>query len=954
MRSTRRILSFLLAAAMITACFAANVFAASAGNSIFSDVTDSDSYVTAVGTLNGLGVINGYEDGTFRPLQNVTRAEFTAMLMRTLNFGSLGSTSAANLPFTDIDDNDSDINWSIPNINTAYDKGIINGYEDGTFRPNDDVAYEEAVKMIVCTLGYTDIDISGTPWYGQYIAQANKLGILSGASSLGAAETPASRACIAQMLYDSLDVNIVEQGSITKKTILSDYLGYAKNTGIISSDGITSMDSPDVDLNSNEVQIRAYEESTGLYETYTYKTSNDSLKNYLGHQIEFYYKSNGSTRTLMLYVLKQNKVLDINASLIEEGSSSSSQVKYYKSADDNTLSTITLNSDNVVIYNGKLYGSNASSSRFDVSMIPKVGTVSFIDSDADDRYDLVNIQGYEIYYVSSKVASEYYIVDDLTRTGDDKKLYLDVEDGTIETTIVNSSGSTMEYSSIATGSIICLARSQNTIGKQVQKAVVLTNTVSGTITGTGKDSVTISGKEYKYSNAAPWMPGNSGTLSEPALEDSGVYCLDINGDIVAYKKNAVTENVYYGYIMGIVDPQSSFDDEKIVRILNQNGSEATINLTKSTKIDGQSYSSVSDLVDALRSSARLQNQDPDASNVSVHQMIKYTTKVSSGSTILDKIYTAAASSSGSEVVSDELHLYSAVTGADDMKYNITSKQLTGNGVTVNISNAIVFIVPSARNDYDGYKKSTLASTFKSGQSYNVDVFDVSKTNYAQVVVCYGVNASTDVDSLSPVNVISEDVANEINPDTNTSMPYLRGYSALYSNAKGTLEAWNSSESTWTPKLGDIFRAGTDRDGNMKILEENVIYSVDRSDNEFGVLSPSNPASFYSAECAIIMGSVVAVDDNAIAIIPEKLGDGDVVEDITSKSYSFSISDFSGARIVKYDTSGKKLQVNDVSSEYEGIIKGLVTYEDGVSNPTKVMLYMYDSKVRLFCILGENI
>ena len=193
MGRTKRFLAFLLTVSMIAACIAVNVSAAeestasaaTTGNSIFSDVKDSDSYVTAVGMLNGLGVIKGYGDGTFRPLQNVTRAEFTAMLMRTLNYGSLGSTSAANLPFTDIDDNNSDINWAIPNINTAYDKGIINGYEDGTFRPNDNVAYEEAIKMIVCTLGYTNIDASGTPWYGQYIAQANKLGILAQASSLG-------------------------------------------------------------------------------------------------------------------------------------------------------------------------------------------------------------------------------------------------------------------------------------------------------------------------------------------------------------------------------------------------------------------------------------------------------------------------------------------------------------------------------------------------------------------------------------------------------------------------------------------------------------------------------------------------------------------------------------------------------------------------------------------------
>lgn len=956
MGRTKRFLAFLLTVSMIAACIAVNVSAAeestasaaTTGNSIFSDVKDSDSYVTAVGMLNGLGVIKGYEDGTFRPLQNVTRAEFTAMLMRTLNYGSLGSTSAANLPFTDIDDNNSDINWAIPNINTAYDKGIINGYEDGTFRPNDNVAYEEAVKMIVCTLGYTNIDASGTPWYGQYIAQANKLGILAQASSLGQTETPASRACIAQLLYDSLDVNIVERDNLTKKTILSDYLGYTKNTGIVSSDGVTGLDTPDVDLNKNEVQIRAYEESTGLYETYTYKTSDDSLKKYLGYQIEFYYKNDGTVRNLALYVLKENDITEINASLIEEGSSNNTQIKYYKSSSDNALSTVNLSSENIVIYNGKLYGNSAAASRFTKDMLPKVGKISLIDSDSDNRYDIINIESYEIYYVSSKVGSdEYYIVDDLTRTGEDKKLYLDVEDGAIDTTIVNASGTKIDFSSIAVGNIICLAKSHNTAGTKVQKAVVLSNSVSGTVSGTGKDSITINGKEYKYSNGAPWMSGNSGTLAEPELDDSGVYCLDINGDVVAYKKNATTENINYGYIMGTSDPKGSFDDEKLVRILNQNGSEVMLTLNSNTKINGKAYS-VSGAMDELKSSASMQNQDKDASGVSVQQLIKYTTKVSSGTTVLDKVYTAEAVSSGSDAVNDKLTFYDKVDGSVDMKYNSSSKQLSGNGTSVNVSRAVVLVVPSVRGDFDSYKKSTVSNTFRNNGTYHVEVFDISKTGYAQVIVCYGDNASSIVDAYSAVNIIAEDISKEINPDTNTTMQYIKGYSVLYTNPKAELASWVARGSGWTPQLGDIFRAGTDKDGNLKIEEKNVLYSVD-GNNTFGVISPSNKSNFYSSECAILLGSVIAVDDNAISVIDEELSKDDDV-DVSGKGYSFSISDFSGARVVKYDTSGKNLQVKDVSSDYEGTLRGLVPYEYEVSDPSKVLIYMYDGRVKTICIL----
>lgn len=964
MGRTKRFLALLLAISMIATCVAFNVFAAdgdanntavkSNGNSTFSDVKDSDSYVTAVGMLSSLGVIKGYEDGTFRPLQNVTRAEFTAMLMRTLNYGSLGSTSAANLPFTDIDDNDTSINWAIPNINTAYDKGIINGYEDKTFRPNANVSYEEAVKMIVCTLGYTNIDVSGTPWYGQFIAQANKLGILAQASALGATETPASRACIAQLLYDSLDVNIVERDTVTQKTILSDYLGYTKNTGVISSDGITSLDSPDVDLNKNEVQIRAYEKSTGLNETHTYKTDDNSLKNYLGYQIEFYYKDNGSTRTLALFVLKQNDVMEINASLIEKGSSTASQIKYYKTSDANVLSEINLGGDNIVIYNGKLYGNSASESKFKKEMLPEVGTVALIDSDSDNRYDIIKITSYEIYYVSSKVNDEKYIVDDLTKTGESKKLYLDVDDGTTETTITNVSGNTVEFSSIAAGNIVCVAKSHNTKGTKVQKAIVVTNSVSGTISGTGKDSVTINGKKYDYSKAAPWMLGNN-ILVQPELDDSGTYYLDINGDIVAYKKKATTENINYGYIMGISTPKGSFDDEKTLRLINQNGSEVMYNITTSTKIDGRAYSSVSNAVDALITSAAVQNKD-SGNNATIQQLIKYTTRTSSGSTIIDKIYTAEPVRVGSDVVNDSLTIYDPIDASMNMTYNAASKLLSASGASVNISKAIVFVVPTDRSDYDSYKKSSLSATFKDGSSKNhVTVYDISKTNYAQVVVHYGQDTSKEVDALSPVNIISQDLANEINPTTNTSMQYMEGFSVNYSSPKSELKGWVSKESDYTPQLGDIFRAGTDKDGNMKIMKDKVLYSIGEN-NVFGIKTEtagSTRNTFYDADFAVLLGSVIAADDDAISVVPENLSKDDNYN-TEGKGYSFSISDFSNARVVKYDTSGKNLQIKDVSSEYEGMIRGMVPYEYQVSNPTKVLIYQYRGRVKALCILGEEI
>ncbi|MFR5438624.1 MAG: S-layer homology domain-containing protein [Monoglobus pectinilyticus] len=391
MKNIKRVLCLVLTLLMVASTV--SVFAA------FSDVPTTVSYEKAVSALNQLGIIKGYDDGTFKPDNDVTRAEFTAMLMRTMGAGSIGSSSSADLPFSDVSDQNSDISWSIPNINTAYKNGIVNGYEDGTFRPNDKVAYEEAVKMVVCALGYGEnISVDATPWYSNFMAQARSLGILKGAQNLGSAEKPASRACIAQMLYDSLEVSLVENGVVTTKTFLADYLGYIKNTGYISANDLTSLDDPDVNLRENQIQIRAKEPNSTVYEVHTYAVDNAAeFTNKLGYQIDFFYpktSANDTIRTLFSYEIKENATLELNSSMIEKDESNNTTIKYYPT-ETSSLTNANLASDNIVIYNGKLYGSNADASRFSTDMFPNVGTITVLDSDKDGKYDVVTIWDYQ-------------------------------------------------------------------------------------------------------------------------------------------------------------------------------------------------------------------------------------------------------------------------------------------------------------------------------------------------------------------------------------------------------------------------------------------------------------------------------------------------------------------------------------------------------------------------------
>ena len=98
------------------------------------------------------GVFVGYEDGTFKPDNYITRAEMVNMLIRERKLSSYLSSDTPNeeINFTDVNNT----HPMYEAIKTAVNAKMISGYGDGTFRPDEYVTYEQAIKMILSMLGY--------------------------------------------------------------------------------------------------------------------------------------------------------------------------------------------------------------------------------------------------------------------------------------------------------------------------------------------------------------------------------------------------------------------------------------------------------------------------------------------------------------------------------------------------------------------------------------------------------------------------------------------------------------------------------------------------------------------------------------------------------------------------------------------------------------------------------
>lgn len=111
--------------------------------SSYTDVEADDWFNNAICTLSNAGIISGYPDGSFQPNGKITRAEFATIASRFFDVEASGSDI-----FPDIDGH-----WAEQYINEAATAGIINGYEDGTFRPQKLITRAEAVTMVNRTLG---------------------------------------------------------------------------------------------------------------------------------------------------------------------------------------------------------------------------------------------------------------------------------------------------------------------------------------------------------------------------------------------------------------------------------------------------------------------------------------------------------------------------------------------------------------------------------------------------------------------------------------------------------------------------------------------------------------------------------------------------------------------------------------------------------------------------------
>ena len=191
--------------AMVLALVMTLSLAVSANAAFKDDTKISDDYAEAVAVLNGMGVFKGYEDGSFKPEGNITRAEVATIVYR-IYTADVAKNDKSGLyatynKFSDM----AGAGWAQGYIGYCANASLVKGYPDGTFKPSGKVTGYEVLAMILRAVGYDkNNEFSGADWALHVAQTAQQLGILDNVAKTTDLNAPASRELVAELLFQGI------------------------------------------------------------------------------------------------------------------------------------------------------------------------------------------------------------------------------------------------------------------------------------------------------------------------------------------------------------------------------------------------------------------------------------------------------------------------------------------------------------------------------------------------------------------------------------------------------------------------------------------------------------------------------------------------------------------------------------------------------------------------------
>ncbi|MBE5040428.1 S-layer homology domain-containing protein [Ructibacterium gallinarum] len=730
---------------------------------VLQDVADTP-YEDAVSFLDSLGIMKG--DGVlFRPNDEITRGEMTQVLIRVLNLESAAAGYEPQGVFSDVP---VDHEFAAA-IELGAQMGAVCGTGNNLFEPDNPVTLAEAVKLMVCALGYQAPaeDKGGYPF--GYLSIAQQYDLLLGVN-ITDTQQPMTRGETAILCQNTLEADAAKPISFGTSTQYSTdgetLLEYAHQIsvmeGLVTANSVTSLWGINA-TDSGMVQLMNQDT------LYLFELGESSLDQKIGENVKVYYTKDesGKCEGRVVYVKdsdKKTRTVDVKIEDMVSGASSSTSAVYWK---DGKTANINLSDMPALLYNGTAvqgYGFPALMELLE----GKYGTIRFIDSNNTGKTDVVLVWAYDTYVVDSVDTKSYKVFDQNSKyvfneNGQmnrvNRVLTADQEDDTVEVSVQDASGKQVEWKDLKQNDVLTVTQSLPVDdGKTRIEIRICRDVVAGNLDMASTDSednpyFQVDGTKYvlteEYWNAVTLGQEDAASVSL-TLGKTYTFYLDSFGRIAGASAAAVTDSetetqtgsaeLKFGVVTGYSD-SGSFDE---VSIRIYNGEENKVYETADkVSIDGQKYSgsSVKTALDAVVSELGTTYFDTEGTRfIPVLFRINGNGEVSYLDTC---IYREGSDDVNSlQVLNDngktEQLVYVSTVGSFNYKYPV--------------SNAQVIVVPAA-NSADNlgnikyFSSGSASQQLVGGKSYTAQVFRTNPTSYEGEYVLIQAASARDVTTL---------------------------------------------------------------------------------------------------------------------------------------------------------------------------------------------------------------
>lgn len=797
------ILSFCLMFVGIVPAFAANT---------------NSSYTEAVDTLTALNILVGDDKGDLNLDSTITRAEFSTLIVRLLGMEDAAKGVAIDTIFSDVPAT----HWASGYVKIANQKEIIAGYGDGTFGPEDPVTYEQAIKMLVCALGYAPMFADVKDAYPtSYMAQANTLGMTVGAA--GKIGDKATRGVVAKLIYNALDDKIMEQTSFGSdkeygipmlySTPLSKYLKVGKVEAEVKPVSFAAEDADKVHLTINGYDTVAYRDvvfSDGDYEAV------EGLSIFKDYNVIVYIDYNDDDMKVIGITPKagKNETLTITSTQMKDGilDLANNKLSYYKISSDLTSKA----TDEKLDTNIKIYRNNdVDVWSDDISADYAAGelaSITLINNDNDNAWDTLLFTK-----VISDIITDVYYGSEAVSTKDHGAFDFDKETENQTYVLTDSNSKELKFSDIRRNDILNVIESTDGKNNYYYEYIISKDVVEGTVAEISNDG------KIAYINNEEYTIG--GISIKPG--DRGIFYIDITGKIL--EKELDTSSRDFGILYAVYSDNKGADTETKAVIYTSKGKFEDVEFAKNVRIGANTYASSNFKVE----NDKLYSGSDEIIDVTNGIVIAYSTNSSDAINEL--------------IISGNVDDYKYVPKTTD-KYDATDATIDNlfvNKDTVIVTNTDANNISNV-NAKDNYAIGS-ESMFADDETYTIEyIYDENNDTIVYMIV-YGarakVNATNNVMYVSsntaegqtsdgdPYKIVKGYVDGELtsfNIDDNTYIYYAKDNSTLTVNdiTKGAIVQYNKDTIV---KSVRVIATAAD------IASGNISYGEDYRDEETGYM-----------------------------------------------------------------------------------------------------------------------